>query len=82
MYLEYLVQEESVRSEIVKNEDIVLKEFKESFDINEMSEEIIENLNSFIVPNDMVGTYNKIKEYSKNKTLAYLTIKSKELAES
>lgn len=80
MYLEHVIQEAAVRSEIVNNEQQVLQEFKESFNVNEMFKEVYENVGSFIVSDDMLKTYNNIKDYSKNKTLAYLTIKAKELA--
>jgi hypothetical protein len=80
MYLQYLIQEAAVREEIVNNEANLLQEFKGSFSIDGLYDEIDENLGSFIVSDNLIESYNKIKEYSKTQALMYLTSKSKQLA--
>lgn len=80
MYLEYLINESTVIDDIESNEAYVLAEFKESFSLDFIYSKIVENLNSFIAKDDIVETYNFIKEFSKNYTLDYLINTSRKLS--
>jgi hypothetical protein len=80
MFLEYLINESSVVDEIETNEATVLAEFKKSFSIDSIYNKIVENLNEFIVKDDIVETHASIKEFGKNYTLNYLTTTAKQLS--
>ena len=81
MYLEYLINESSVLDEIETNEPNVLAEFRKSFSINSIYKQVYENINDLIVKDNIVETFNSIKEFSKNYTLNYLINTSKQLSE-
>lgn len=81
MYLEYLINESSVVDEIENNEANVMAEFRKTFSMNSIYSKVYENLNDFIVKDNIVETFNSIKEFSKNYTLNYLVNTSKQLSE-
>lgn len=81
MFLEYLLNENVVQHEISQNENAVLEEFKKTFSVNSIYNKVYENLNDFIVKDNIVETFNSIKEFSKNYTLNYLVNTSKQLSE-
>lgn len=81
MYLNYLINESAVINEIEENESNILEEFKKSFSTDLIYNTVYENLNNLIVKDNMVETYESIKEFSKNYTLNYLITTSKQLAQ-
>lgn len=81
MFLEYLINEDAVKEEIQTNENLVLEEFRKTFSMNSIYSKVYENLNDFIVKDNIVETFNTIKEFSKNYTLNYLVNTSKQLSE-
>ena len=81
MFLEYLINEDAVKEEIQTNENLVLEEFRKTFSMNSIYSKVYENLNDFIVKDNIVETFNSIKEFSKNYTLNYLVNTSKQLSE-
>lgn len=80
MFLEYLLNEDVVKNEIAQNENVILEEFRKSFSIDSIYTKVYENLNDFIIKDNVVDTFNSIKEFSKNYTLNYLVNTSKQLS--
>lgn len=79
MYLQYLIQENAIRSEIESNETLLFKTFQETFSESKMYDEIIENLDCLIIKDDISKTYDNIKTHSKNYALMYLTSQAKSI---
>lgn len=80
MYLQYLIQEQVIRNEISNISDSVLENFQSTFSTDMIYSYIMENLGNFIQSNDMIESYNSIKNYARQYTIAYLNVKAKELS--
>lgn len=80
MYLQYLINESAVREEIENNESKILETFRDTFSINKVYDQVNEQLGSLLIQDDVVQTYENIKEFSKNHTLNYLVSTSKQLS--